>query len=502
MFSLKGDTARAFLDDVAPMASFEDLAPFTLVSGERLLAVGWLDPKRPFPTAPPDAELVQALRNRLAGWQPPGAPRGRHRCPFCPAGEPAASGSRLLLVPGDGVAFVAPELISHYVRKHHYAPPAAFVDAVRAPPPRWDDPWQAAHFPDLRQELESRRGLVQVLEGIEPVRLRPGMYFGGTGSQGLEAMLFEVLGNAVDQSLAGHAQRIDVEVGPDGWVTVEDDGRGIALDATYGGVPALEAIFARLHAGPTLDEHHPHVHVRAGLMGVGVASVNAVSQRFEIETRRDGVAWRAAFEGGHLVEPLVRVGETTKRGTRIRYRVDDEIFDTVHLDLPAIEARLAALARLLGTLELRFRGASLQRPGGLAAWLRELVPDALPQTMLSGTGIHADVGVDFALAWKPGAKTPWVRSFVNYSETLDGGSHVQGLRQAIARTGPSRPLRLLVSRGLVGLVHVTLLHPRFQGPTRARLHVKEAQTAVGRVVREALTKNPTFWDWLLENVSS
>lgn len=484
------------------MASLEDLAPFTLVPGERLVAVGWLDPKRPFPTAPPDAALVRALRNHISTWQPPDAPVGRYRCPFCPASEPERTGSGLLVVPGDGVAYVAPELISHYVQKHHYAPPETFVAAARAPARAWNDPWMTKHFPEPPAEVEARARLVHVLEGLEPVRRRPGMYFGDTGQQGLQSMVFEVLDHAIDQSLAGSARCIHVAVSPDAWVTVEDDGPGIGLAGTYRGVPRIEALLARLHAGSTRDELHTNVHLRASLMSAGLAIVNAGSVRFEIETWRDGFAWRAAFECGRLVESLQRCGETTRHGTRIRYLADDEIFDTIHLDVPSVEKRLGELARLLGTLDLRFQGASLQRPGGLASWLRELIPEALPQAVLSGAGTQQDIGVDFALAWRPAARKAWVRSFVNYAETGDGGSHVLGLRRAIARTAPSRALRLLVSRGLVGVVHVTLLHPRFLGPTRARLHVNEAQAAVEHVVREALEKNPAFWDWLLENVSS
>lgn len=473
------------------MASFEDLAPFTLVAGERLVAVGWLDPERPFPTATPDMELVRALQRRTFGW--PG-PQRAHRCALCSDSANAPLGVRLVIVFGPEQAYVAPELISHYISEHHYAPPVEFVKHALSPEQHRGD--LTRHFP-----AESAHMDVQSLASTEFVRRRPGMYVGDTQASGLQHVFFEVLSNALDQHLATAAERVDVTIEPDGWVTVEDDGTGIAVKAMYNGVPAIEAIFARLHTGATLDNHFPHVHARAGLAGVGVACVNALSRRFEVETWRDGVAWRAAFERGQLVEPLTRVGETTKHGTRIRYLADDGIFDTVHLDVRAVKKRLTELAWLCPKLDLRFQRRSLKKPGGLAAWLPKLVRKAVPQTVLSGSGTHADVGVDFALAWKPGAKKPWVRSFVNYGETAQGGSHVKGLAEAIARSAPTPELASTISRGLVGVVHVTLLDPRFHGPTKALLHVDEAQAAVEQVVREALAKNPAFWDWLLENAS-
>lgn len=482
------------------MASFEDLAPFTLVPGERLVAVGWLDPSRPFPMAPPDRELVRELNRRALEWQPPGSSAGWQRCPFC-GPERVRGGARLVIVPGEPVVYVAPELIGHYVQKHHYRPPAEFIAALRERPlDATDDAWFAAHFPDAARAAAVRADYpaarIPVLQFTEPARARPGLYIGSTDARGLESMLFAALSNAINQHLFGEASRVEVSVDSEGWVTVEDDGAGFPVESrSVGHAPAIESIVGKLFGHGR--SRVPQVKSNA----VTIAAVNGLSECFELETRRDGIAWRAVYQLGLLTPPIERIGPTTKRGTRIRYLADDEILDTIHLDVGAVEKRLSDLAQLLPDLEFHFQDKPVRRQPTLADWLADLVPGVEAQNAICGRGSFGDATVDFAASWRPNATTPWVRSFANWQETLDGGVHADALLGVMTRMAPEPARSDALSRGLVGVVHVALLDPRCSGAWRRRLENEEARPAVEHVVREALAKNPTFWDWLLENVS-
>jgi DNA gyrase/topoisomerase IV subunit B len=311
---------------------------------------------------------------------------------------------------------------------------------------------------------------IEVLEGLEPVRRRPGMYIGSTDAQGLEHLLFEVIGNGLDEHLAGRATRLQVEVGDGGWVVVEDNGSGIDLTAPN----ALERIFRTVHLGATLDGHHPHVHVTPTLHGAGFAVVNALSARFELVSHRDGVASRAAWVRGVLVEPLARTA-STERGTRVRFLPDAEIFQGVPLDLEHLVMRFTELGWLLPRLDLRLQGRCFQQPAGVAGWvLRDAGEALVAGSLVEASGVVDDVQVELAFAQTRRQQGPAVRSFVNYRAT-EGGSHASGLLDAVG-----------VHRGLVAVVHVGLLHPRFKGPVRAVLETEAARVAVETVATQAL----------------
>lgn len=323
---------------------------------------------------------------------------------------------------------------------------------------------------------------IEVLEVTEPVRRRPGMYVGDTGEHGLQVMLLETLSNSLDQFLLGQARRIDITVDGAGWTTVEDDGSGVQLLGMRGDITQAEAIFARLHATPTLDGHHPHVHIRPRLLGVGVAVVNALSSRFEVESRRDGTLTRATFERGKLVEPVSEHGPTSGRGTRIRYLPDAEIFRDTRLDLTKLALQLEELAWLTPALDLRFQGRTLQQPTGLAGWVKKLAGSALvPESLLTAEGSVDDVEVGVAIGRRSSGTSPEVHSFVNYART-EGGSHARGVFSTLAPPVP----------GLVAVVHIGMLAPRFKGPIRAVLHVDEAQRAVEQVLGREVAKH---WWW-------
>lgn len=473
------------------MAWIEDLAAVPALRHLRnTRAIGWLDAEHPYRRG----EVSQALRERLAILvELSGGERGQ-RCPFCATW----AGDGPLLVPsGDGV-FVASPLLRHFVANHGYGPPRAFLDAVLACP--------LPNSPEMHSALgvlgatdpNQYAGPLVVLEGIEAVRVRPGMYIGNTGERGLGTMVFEVFANALDLNLAARATRIDVAIDTEGWVTVEDDGDGLPLEATFKGHSAFTAIFSSLHFTPTLDGHHPHVHVRPGLAGVGVAVVQALSQRFEVETVRDGVLHRAVFEQGQLTDPLTALGVTTRRGTRIRYLPDPVVFGEARHDLPALTKLFEPLGYLLPELKLTWQGRLLQQPEGLAAWVRQLAPNAVPETVLSVQGEANEVEVELALCWDATQAERRLVSFVNCAATELNGSHAEGLLEAIGKTAPTEALGRRAVAGLTAVVHVWLLHPRFRGPTKAALEVETARLAVRDVVVRALTASPWWWDRVAE----
>ncbi len=473
------------------MAWIEDLAAVPAFGHLRhTRAIGWLDAEHPYRRG----EVSQALRERIAVLFEINSADREQVCPLCTSWL----GDRALLVPsGDGV-FVASPQLRHFIAKHGYGPPRAFLDAVLACP--------LPNSPEMRSALRALGALdydedaapLVVLEGIAPVRVRPGMYIGDTGARGLGTLVFEVFANALDLNLAARATRIDVGIDAEGWVTVEDDGDGLPLEATFKGYPAFTAIFSSLHFTPTLDGHHPHLHVRPGLAGVGVAVVQALSQRFEVETVRDGVLHRAVFEQGQLTDPLTALGVTTRRGTRIRYLPDPVVFGEARHDLPALTKLFEPLGYLLPDLKLTWQGHLLQQPEGLAAWVRQLAPNAVPETVLSVQGEANEVEVELALCWDATQAERRLVSFVNCAATELNGSHAEGLLEAIGRTAPTEALARRAIAGLTAVVHVWLLHPRFRGPTKAALEVETARLAVRDVVVRALTASPWWWDRVAE----
>jgi len=330
-----------------------------------------------------------------------------------------------------------------------------------------------------------------ILEGLEPVRLRPGMYVGDTKVRGLHHVVMEVVGNSLDQVLAGHAKSLEVGVSNDGWVRVEDDGRGISVEP-FQGLPFLELIFTRLSYLPTVDGHHPHVHITPRLHGVGVGVVSALSSRLEVESRTGGTTWRAAFERGVCVERARSVGPASTSGTTIRLLPDTEIFNDTKLDLDVLRNRLSELAWFLPALELKFQGQALSRPDGLRGWVLENSPDAISQTIVASTRTIDDVQVDFALGWSPTRQRALTRSFVNLTRTERGGTHADALAAALQMSAPDMHEWNVAKNGLVAIVHVRLLHPRFGGPTKELLESEEPTPVVIRAVREAIT--PAFWE--------
>lgn len=343
---------------------------------------------------------------------------------------------------------------------------------------------------------------IEVLDWRSAIRRRPAMYVGSTDSQGLEHMLLEVVSNSIDEHISNHADQISVSF-DDEAIVVEDNGRGIPVDVVprYGR-SALEVVLTTLHAGATFDGHQPHVHIRPRFHGVGLAIVNALSERFEAEVHRKGGHYRIALSRGLVTEPFHRVGPSNRTGTRIRYRADPEIFGSARLDSAAVLKRLKTLSWLTPDLTWTVHGQTT-RSAGLTDCLVEETGGALqPGSLVSvayespfppkepnhhpifGNMAGPTVQIDAVIGLSRDATAPRIFGFLNYA-TLTEGSHVAGVLEGIERAFPGR-LSTLRPR-VVAAVHLGLLHPDFEGPTRAVLHVPEVQQRIADVLAESLS---------------
>lgn len=362
---------------------------------------------------------------------------------------------------------------------------------------------------------------IEVLEGLEPVRRRPGMYIGDVrDGSALHHLLWEVVANSIDEHLLGHATRLRVSV-EDDLVEVEDDGRGLPVDEdTYRGQPLLQTILTTLHAGATRDGHVPHVHVAPGGFGVGLAVVNAVCRQFDVTVWRNGRTYQQRYAAGKPLEPLEKRPGSDKTGTRIRFRPDPRIFSCTQPDRKLVRQRLEELALWNPELRLELMSESLQQPQGTVAWLERLARAndvELPSARFARRNLRDDVFVEVALAWADDLYGSDLRSFSGQNQTGAGGSHVQGLWQglveALAQRRPEafrRPPRAsrfrgLLSLGLLGVVHVGLRDPRYAGPCRDRLESAQAREAVRAELVESfsafLASQPELEAMLFERIA-
>lgn len=353
---------------------------------------------------------------------------------------------------------------------------------------------------------------IEVLEGLRPVRVRPAMYIGPTDSRGLEHMLLEVVSNSIDEHISNHADQLSVSF-DDEAVVVEDNGRGIPVELVPGyGLSALEVVLTRLHSGATFDGHQPHVHIRPGFHGVGLAIVNALSERFEAEVHRDGGHYRIALSQGLVTEPFHRVGPSTRTGTRIRYRADPEIFGSAQLDSVGVLKRLKTLSWLTPDLTWTVQGQTTRSGGLIDCLLEETGGEVQPGSLfhiayespvppkepnhrpIFGNAASPSVQIDAVIGLSQEPSAPRVFGFLNYA-SLSEGSHVAGVLEGIERAFP-RQLNNLAPR-VVAAVHLGLLHPDFEGPTRAVLHVPEVQHLIADALFQSLSEaSDTRIAWL------
>jgi DNA gyrase/topoisomerase IV subunit B len=321
------------------------------------------------------------------------------------------------------------------------------------------------------------------------------MYVGDTADgSGMHDLIWEVIGNVVDLHLARNATELRMDVAPDGWITVRDDGPGISVAPAQGTTrTVLEDVFTSLHTGPTYDGHTPHVHVSTSLQGFGLAVANALSARLEVETTRDGVRWAQAYERGLPVTAVRRLGATSIEGTSIRFRPDPEIFGAVAVDVTHVRERLQQIAWLNPLLRVMFQDHRLPGRGGLRTWVEQVATARGPFDALYSTHAYSGgVFVDVAVGWASSAE-PMIRSFVNVRETLSG-THVIGLWRGFSeyahRLGTSargtEAVRTALEPGLVAILHVGLYSPAFGGPTFGHLISPTAGKAVRQVLEADL----------------
>ncbi|HXE79206.1 MAG TPA: DNA topoisomerase IV subunit B [Vicinamibacterales bacterium] len=356
---------------------------------------------------------------------------------------------------------------------------------------------------------------ITVLEGLEPVRKRPGMYIGGVGSAGLHHLVWEILDNAVDEAMNGHASTIVVTLHKDGSsVTVSDDGRGIPVDRhPKTKETALELIFTRLHAGGKFE---PGSYKTAGgLHGVGASVVNALSKELVATVRRDGAQWEMRFRQGKPVGPLKKIGPARGTGTTVYFHPDATIFPKVEFDPDLIRARLEVASYLHKGLKVTFENEAagtrevFRHEEGLVDYLRKIVRERgarpvheAPFVLDRDNGLR----IELALQWTE-ATDEHVRSYVNGIPTGSGGTHENGLRAGIGKavrnfieTHDLTPKGVAITaedirEGLSGVLSVFLQEPQFQGQTKDRLNNPEVLSAVDSAVRPALEH------WLNHNIS-
>jgi topoisomerase-4 subunit B len=357
---------------------------------------------------------------------------------------------------------------------------------------------------------------IEVLEGLEPVRRRPGMYIGGTDSAALHHLFAEVIDNAMDEAVAGHATFIEVEMEDGGWIAVTDNGRGIPIDPhpKFPKKSALEVIMTTLHAGGKFDSGA--YQTSGGLHGVGVSVVNALSERLEVEVARNQTLYRQAFERGHAIGKLETVGKApNRRGTKVRFRPDEQIFGKgAHFDPARIFKMARSKAYLFGGVEIRWRCASsligqdskvpaeaeFHFPGGLKDYLaadiegQDLVVDQVFFGKVERPEGHGSL--EWAIAWLAG-DDGFVHSYCNTIPTPDGGTHEAGLRSALLRAlkdhaervGQAKRAAALTSDDVMvtcaALISVFIREPEFQGQNKGRLQTAEAARIVESTVRDA-----------------
>src|SRR4051794_10087841 len=358
---------------------------------------------------------------------------------------------------------------------------------------------------------------ITVLEGLEAVRKRPGMYIGSTGTRGLHHLIYEVVDNSVDEALAGEADAVDIVIHPDNSVTVTDNGRGIPVEMhEKQGKPAAEVVLTVLHAGGKFGDGGGY-KVSGGLHGVGVSVVNALSEKLELTVWRDGFEWTQSYERGVPQTALTKGGKTDKRGTSITFLADLEIFEEINFDDDVLEQRFREMAFLTKGLRIDFKdergeGAhhTFQYDGGIVDFVKHLhsqgTKDAIGKKViyLEDSG---DVGeVEVAMQWNSSYQESLL-SFANNINTHEGGSHLSGFRSALTRTvnAYARSKGLLkekeenlqgedVREGLTAIISVKVQDPQFEGQTKTKLGNPPVegfvQAAVNKGLAEFLEENP------------
>ena len=349
---------------------------------------------------------------------------------------------------------------------------------------------------------------IQILEGLEAVRKRPGMYIGSTSSKGLHHLVYEIVDNAVDEALAGFCDTVKVYINEDNSITVRDNGRGIPVGINKKkGIPAVEVVFTILHAGGKFGGGG--YKVSGGLHGVGASVVNALSTWLEVDIFHEGKIYRQRYERGKVMYPLKIVGDTDKRGTEVRFLPDSTIFEETVFDFSVLKQRLREMAFLTKGLKIVLKdkrpeenvALTFHYEGGIREYVEYLnkSKEVLYPQVIYCEGKKGDVVVEVALQHND-SYNEGVYSFVNNITTPEGGTHLAGFRSALTKTfnDYARKNKLLkdseqnltgddIREGLVAIVSIKIPEPQFEGQTKQKLGNSEARGAVDSVVSEQLT---------------
>ena len=357
----------------------------------------------------------------------------------------------------------------------------------------------------MAEQTNYDAGNIQVLEGLEAVRMRPGMYIGSTSARGLHHLVYEVVDNSVDEALAGYATHIEVTICEDNSIQVIDDGRGIPTGMHETGMPAVELVLSKLHAGGKFGGGG--YKVSGGLHGVGISVVNALSEWTIVDVYQHGKIQEISFARGNKTSDLKEIGTTDRTGTTVRFKPDAQIFETTIFEFDVLKTRLQELAFLNKGLRITLsdkrgegRSESFHYEGGLVQFIEYLneAKEAITPSVISIDNTRDDVVVDVALQYND-SYSETILSFVNNINTIDGGTHLSGFRTALTRTlnDYGRKAGILkenennltgedVREGLTAVVSVKVLEPQFEGQTKGKLGNSEVKGITDTIVSDGL----------------
>ena len=349
---------------------------------------------------------------------------------------------------------------------------------------------------------------IQILEGLEAVRKRPGMYIGSTSIRGLHHLVYEIVDNSVDEALAGYCTEINVTINADNSITVVDNGRGIPVGINHkAGLPAVEVVFTILHAGGKFGGGG--YKVSGGLHGVGASVVNALSEWLEVEIYKEGKIYKQRYERGKVMYPLKVVGDTERRGTKVTFLPDKLMFEETVFDYDTLRQRLREMAFLTKGLKITLTDMRLEEPktrefhyeGGIKEYVQYLNrhKEALYDEIIYCEGEKNGVSVEIAFQHND-SYTESCYSFVNNITTPEGGTHMVGFRNALTKTfnDYARNQKFLkdneqnlsgedIREGLTAIISVKIGEPQFEGQTKQKLGNSEARGAVDSIFSEQLT---------------
>ena len=368
---------------------------------------------------------------------------------------------------------------------------------------------------------------IAILEGLEAVRKRPGMYIGSVSVRGLHHLVYEIVDNCVDEALAGYCTEINVKIEPGNVISVQDNGRGIPVDIhPKTKISAAETVYTKLHAGGKFGGDSGY-KVSGGLHGVGASVVNALSTWVEVTIQRDGGIFQMKFERGKTVEPLTRIGDSKKTGTKVRFLADDTIFETLEYEYEVLENRFREMAFLTKGLKITLEDLREETPkkaefhyeGGLSSFVEFLNKN---KEKLNSKPIYiekdGEVPVEIAIQYTT-AYSENIYSFVNNINTIEGGTHLEGFKRALTKTfnDYAKSHNLLkdkdgnlqgedIREGITAVISVKVKEPQFEGQTKTKLGNSNVTGIVQSVVNEEfaayLEENPAVAKAILEKCIS